>query len=204
MHRKLKLTALLLIAALLLTGCVGLPTGEIDPNATPQPTMEPLTAPVFTDRDAVYEWYNEVQIGDTLDDLIARYGEPTIEETNNGSTYYWRNEEGYGFAAVFFSNNVLRSKLVAYEDPRQFKELSAATSLANFASLKTQHDFSMACLALGGKPCEMMVIALDESSSPDTQHLYLWVDEFGSNIWILFNSDEKIQSVSYALADRAE
>lgn len=204
MNRKIKLAALLLIAALLLTGCVGMPTAPVDPNATPKPTMAPLTAPVFTDRDAVYEWYNEVKIGDTLDDLIARYGEPTIEETDNGSTYYWRNEAGYGFAAVFFSNNKLRSKIVAYEDPRQFMELSAATSLANFANLKTEHDFSMACLALGGKPCEMMVIALDESANPDTQHLYIWVDEHGSSIWILFNSKEKIQQVSYALADRTE
>lgn len=207
MRRNIKLAALLVMVALLLSGCMDFSAlqttmqSEVDPNATPEPTVPPLTAPVFTDRDAVYEWYNQVNIGDTLDDLKATYGEPTIETDQNGDTYIWKNENNYGFAAVFYSDNRLRSKVVYYEDMRQFKELSGATNLANFATLKTSHDFSMACLALGGKPCEIAAIAEDQSANPEVQRVFAWLDENGSNIQILFGADEKIIQISYAFAD---
>jgi len=204
MRRIIKLAALLAVTALLLSGCVGLTNFSVqtDPNATAEPTVEPLTAPVFTDRDAVYEWYNQVNIGDTLEDLTARFGDPTVEKTNNGANYIWKNEEGYGFVAVFFEeNNKLRAKVIYYDDLRQLKELSGATNIANFATLSQDHDFTMACMALGGKPCEMGIFALDSSANPDTQHLYVWLDEKGSSIQILFNSDEKIEQISYALAE---
>ena len=207
MRRKIKLAALLLIAALLLTGCSSFSfdqTASVDPNATPEPTMAPLTDPVFTDRDAVYEWYNQVNVGDSLEDLTARFGEPVVEENDNGDNYIWKNEDGYGFVAVFYDNGTLQAKVVYYDDMRQFKGLSAATNIANFATLSTDHDFTMACLALGGKPCELAVITLDSSSSPDTQHLYVWVDENGSSIQILFDSSEKIKQIAYALADTVE
>ena len=175
---------------------------QTDPNATAAPTVEPLTAPVFTDREAVYEWYNQVNLGDTLEDLTARFGEPVVEKNNNGTNYIWINEDRYGFAAVFFEDTgKLRAKVIYYDDMRQLKGLSEATNLANFATLKKDHDFTMACMALGGKPCEMALIAQDSSDNPDTQHLYIWLDEKGSSIQILFNSDEKIEQISYALAE---
>lgn len=202
MRRTIKLAALLALAALLLTGCMNAETQPNDPNATPTPTVEPLTAPIYTDREAVYEWYNQVSLGDTLEDLTARFGEPTVEENQNGSNYIWKNEDGYGFVAVFFEEtNTLRAKVVLYDDMRQFMQLSGATNISNFATLTQDHDFTMACMALGGKPCEMALIALDSSANPDKQHLYAWLDENGSSVQILFDDEEKIKQVSYALAD---
>jgi len=210
MRRIIKLAALIVTAALLLTGCMDFSAlqnamqSEVDPNATPEPTMPPLTDPVFTDRDAVYEWYNQVNIGDTLEDLKATYGEPIIETDANGDTYIWKNENNYGFAAVFYSDNRLRAKVIYYDDMRQLKGLSNATNLANFATLKTSHDFSMACLALGGKPCEIAAIAEDQSANPEVQRVFAWLDQNGSNIQILFGADEKIIQISYAFADTVE
>lgn len=210
MRRTIKLAALLIMVAVLLTGCMDFSAlqssleSEVDPNATAAPTVEPLDDPLFTDRDAVYEWYNEVNIGDKLDDLKARYGEPTVETDANGDTYTWKNENNYGFAAVFHSDNTLRAKVVYYDDMRQFKSLSAATNITNFATLNTDHDFSMACLALGGKPCEIAAIAEDNSANPEVQRLFAWFDEKGSSIQILFDSNEKILQISYAFDDSAE
>ena len=204
MRRNIKLAALLILVAALLTGCMdfsALQQAEIDPNATPKPTDPPLTEPLFTDRDAVYEWYNQVNIGDKLDDLKATYGEPVIETDQNGDTYFWVNEQGYGFAAVFFPGNTVRAKVVYYKDIRQFKDLSGADNLANFAPLKTSHNFTMACLALGGKPCEIAAIAEDQSANPAVQRGFAWLDKNGSNIQILFGADEKIMQISYAFSD---
>jgi len=210
MRRTLKLAALLILVAALLSGCMDFSAlqanleANVDPNATPEPTIAPLTAPVFTDRDAVYEWYNQVNIGDTLEDLKATYGEPIIETDANGDTYIWKNENNYGFAAVFFPGNTLRAKVVYYDDMRQLKGLSNADNLANFATLKTSHTFSMACLALGGKPCEIAAVAEDQSANPEVQRVFAWLDQNGSNIQILFGADEKIIQISYAFADTVE
>lgn len=210
MRRTLKLAALLILVAALLSGCMDYSaliesmTAETDPNATPEPTMAPLTAPVFTDRDAVYEWYNQVNVGDKFDDLKAAYGEPTLETDQNGDTYFWVNEDGYGFAGIFWSDGSMRAKALYYEDMRQLKELSNATNLANFATLKTSHDFSMACIALGGKPCEIMAIGQDNSANPEIERVFTWIDVNGSNIQILFGSNEKIKQISYAFADTVE
>lgn len=207
MRRNIKLAALLIMVAVLLSGCMDFSAlqnamqSEVDPNATPEPTMPPLTAPLFTDRDAVYEWYNQVNIGDTLESLKATYGEPTVETDQNGDTYFWLTEEGYGFAGIFWSDGVLRAKALYYEDMRQLMELSNADNLANFATLKTSHDFSMACLALGGKPCEIMAIAQDQSANPEIERVFTWIDKNGSNIQILFGANEKIKQISYAFAD---
>ena len=206
MRRNIKLAALLILVAALLTGCMDFSAlqnaqTEIDPNATPKPTDPPLVDPVFTDRNAVYEWYNQVNIGDTLEDLKATYGEPTIESDVNGDTYFWINEQGYGFAVIFFPGNTVRAKVVYYKDIRQLKELSGADNLANFATLKTSHDFTMACLALGGKPCEIAAIAEDQSANPEVERVFAWLDKNGSSIQILFGANEKIKQISYALAD---
>ena len=196
MRRKMMLAALLILVAVLTSGCMvdfSAMENAADPNATAAPTMPPMTAPMFTDRDKVYEMYNEVEVGDTLDELKERYGEPSVATDLNGETYTWTNDEGYGFAAVFYDNGVLRAKVIQYEDMRQLRELSMATSISNFA---------MACMALGGKPCELATIVKDASMNPDIEKVFIWMDEFDSNVQILFNQNERIVQISYALSER--
>lgn len=205
MHRKFKLLALILLLVLLMTGCTQIdPEGTVDPNAEPtvKPTVEPLTVERFTDYDAVYAMYDQVKVGDTLDTLKALFGEPTVEKDSSGDIYLWRNEEGYGVYAIFFNNGVLRSKSVYFDDMRQFRDISGATGIANYALLDTSHDFTMACAGMGGKPCELGIFIQDSSADPDIYRLYAWVDEYDSNVQILFNENEKILQIAYALADR--
>ena len=179
-------------------------TDSVGAEPTVEPTVEPMTAQLFTDRDAVYAMYNEVKFGDTLDGLTARYGTPEVETDSSGSTYVWRNDDGYGFVAIFFNNGTLRSKAVYFEDIRQFREISNATGIANYALLDTSHDFTMACAGMGGMPCELGAFAQDGSADPDVYHLYGWVDQYDSNVQILFSEKNKIIQIAYALADRAE
>ena len=62
----------------------------------------------------------------------------------------------------------------------------------------------MACIALGGKPCEIMAIGQDNSANPEIERVFTWIDVNGSNIQILFGSNEKIKQISYAFADTVE
>lgn len=205
MHRKLKLAILLALLAALLTGCsTQSPKNDNHNSFNPNHDVPPLADPVFTDREAVYELYNAVNIGDTMTDLVARYGEPIVEEDDHGSAYTWQNEAGYGFVGIFYEDGRLRSKSLFFNDMRQLKDLSAATSIENFALLETSHDFSTVCLALGGKPCEVAAIAQDSSLDPEIYRLFVWLDEYGSNVSVLFNSKEKIIQVAYSLADRTQ
>ncbi len=208
MKRKIKLAILFALVAALLVGCSAQNGNENEQGYNTSvfgETVDPLTAPVFTDRDAVYEMYNAVNIGDTLDSIVEKYGEPSlVEEDDYGSTYTWVNEAGYGMVGLFYENGRLRSKSLYFEDMRQLKELSAATSIENFALLETSHDFSMVCLALGGKPCEIAAIAQDSSLEPEIYRVFAWLDEYGSNVQVMFNSKEKIIQVAYSLADRTK
>lgn len=202
MRRTLKLAALILLTAVLMTGCVNFGMeGAEDPNATPRPTMVPLTAPVYTDRDALYELYNEVDPGVTKDELIERYGEPKEETDDNGTTYVWTNEAGYGFAAVFFDNNCLRAKVLYYDDLRQLKGLSAATSVDNVSLLNDKHNFSAVCLAMGGKPMEIAALVQDSSVNPEVKRLFAWIDEEGSFVQVLFGADEMLEEASFYFAE---
>ena len=202
MRRTLKLAALILLTAVLMTGCVNFGMeGAEDPNATPQPTMLPLTDPVYTDRDALYELYNEVDPGVTKDELIERYGEPKEETDDNGTTYVWTNEAGYGFAAVFFDNNCLRAKVLYYDDLRQLKGLSAATSVDNVSLLNDKHNFSAVCLAMGGKPMEIAALVQDSSVNPEVKRLFAWIDEEGSFVQVLFGADEMLEEASFYFAE---
>ena len=73
------LAALVLAMALLLTGCVQ--GGDaVDPNAEPTATLAPLTEPMYTDREALYQYYNAVTFDETLTSLTEKYGEPVKEE----------------------------------------------------------------------------------------------------------------------------
>ena len=201
MQRKFKLIVLLAVIALLLTGCSD--QGASSGGLSYIEEVEPLTDPIYTNREAVYELYEQVNIGDTMDEIVARFGEPAlVEEDDYGATYTWKNENGYGFVGVFFEDGRLRSKTVFFNDMRQLKELSGATTLEKFTMLETKHDFTMVCLALGGKPCEIAAIAQDSSTEPEIYRLFAWLDEYGSNVQVLFNTKEKIVEVRYSLADR--
>lgn len=198
MRRTLKLTALILLVACLMTGCMGFGGEDIeDPNATPAPTMAPLAYPVYTDREAAYEIYNEVEPGMTKTELTERYGEPREETDDNGTTYVWTNEAGYGIAAVFFDNDCLRAKVLYYEDLRQLKDLSAATDIENVSLLNDKHNFSAVCLAMGGKPMEIAALVQDSSVNPEVKRLFAWIDEEGSFVQVLFGADEMLEEASF-------
>lgn len=207
MRRKFKLAALLLMVAVLLSGCVDYSAmfddAMIDPDATSAPTLAPLTDPVYTDLNAVYEWYNQVNIGDMLTDLTEKYGEPQKTESADGVNYTWTREDGCGFAAVFYENGRLRAKVLAYDDVRQLKDLSAATGLKNVTTLTKDYDFDMVCSALGGRPMEIAAIAQDSTVNPEVKRLFAWLDADGSCAQVLFNAKEKLEQANYNFAEDA-
>ena len=135
------LAALFLATALLLTGCVQ--GGDAcDPNAEPTATLAPLTERMYTDREALYQYYN----------------------------------------AVAF-------------------EISNATSIDQFAVLNKNYTYAMTCGALGGRAMELAQIAQDTSDSPEIKRLYVWATPKGDVVQVLFSGDEKLESVSYTLAE---
>ena len=154
------LAALVLATALLLTGCVQ--GGDaVDANAEPTATLAPLTEPMYTDREALYQYYNAVTFDETLTSLTEKYGEPVKEEGESGDSYSWVMEDGYGFAAAFFDSGRLRAKVLYYKDLRQLGEISNATSIDQFAVLNKNYTYAMTCGALGGRAMELAQIAQD-------------------------------------------
>ena len=194
------LAALVLATTLLLTGCVQ--GGDaVDPNAEPTATLAPLTEPMYTDREALYQYYNAVTFDETLDSLTEKYGEPVKEEGESGDSYSWVMEDGYGFAAAFFDSGRLRAKVLYYKDLRQLGEISNATSIDQFAVLNKNYTYAMTCGALGGRAMELAQIAQDTSDNPEIKRLYVWATPKGDVVQVLFSGDEKLESVSYTLAE---
>lgn len=194
------LAALVLATALLLTGCVQ--GGDAaDPNAEPTATLAPMTEPMYTDREALYQYYNAVTFDETLTSLTEKYGEPVKEEGESGDSYSWVMEDGYGFAAAFFDSGRLRAKVLYYKDLRQLGEISNATSIDQFAVLNKNYTYAMTCGALGGRAMELAQIAQDTSDSPEIKRLYVWATPKGDVVQVLFSGDEKLESVSYTLAE---
>ena len=194
------LAALVLATALLLTGCVQ--GGDaVDPNAEPTATLAPLTEPMYTDREALYQYYNAVTFDETLDSLTEKYGEPVKEEGESGDSYSWVMEDGYGFAAAFFDSGRLRAKVLYYKDLRQLGEISNATSIDQFAVLNKNYTYAMTCGALGGRAMELAQIAQDTSDNPEIKRLYVWATPKGDVVLVLFSGDDKLESVSYPLAE---
>ena len=194
------LAALVLATALLLTGCVQ--GGDaVDPNAEPTATLAPLTEPMYTDREAQYQYYNAVTFDETLTSLTEKYGEPVKEEGESGDSYSWVMEDGYGFAAAFFDSGRLRAKVLYYKDLRQLGEISNATSIDQFAVLNKNYTYAMTCGALGGRAMELAQIAQDTSDNPEIKRLYVWATPKGDVVQVLFSGDEKLESVSYTLAE---
>ncbi len=205
MKRWIKLAALTLTAALLLTGCLGM-VGDIDAGEPDEPraTQEPLTEPMFEDREALYQYYNQVKFGDTLNGLTELLGEPKKEETDNGTTYIWEMDDGYGVAAVFFDSGKLRAKALYYKDLRQLGKLSAATSIQQFTNLNKNYTYEMTCGMLGGRSMEIMQVAQDSSAEPEIKRVFVWCNEKGDCVQVLFTGDEKLESVTYSLAEDAQ
>ena len=194
------LAALVLATALILTGCVQ--GGDVaDPNAEPTATLAPLTEPMYTDREALYQYYNVVTFGETLTSLTEKYGEPVKEEGESGDSYSWVMEDGYGFAAAFFDSGRLRAKVLYYKDLRQLGEISNATSIDQFAVLNKNYTYAMTCGALGGRALELAQIAQDTSDNPEIKRLYVWATPKGDIVQVLFSGDEKLEQVSYTLAE---
>lgn len=202
MKRWIKLAALALAAAFLLTGCLGMNVVDTGDGADePQATMEPLTEPMYEDREALYGYYKQVNFGDTLASVTERLGEPQIEENENGITYIWVGEGDCGVAAVFFDNGKLRAKALYYKDLRQLGKLSAATSIDQFASLNKNYTYEMTCGVLGGRSMEIMQVAQDSSAEPEIKRVFAWCNEKGDCVQVLFSGDEKLEQVTYSLAE---
>ena len=136
--------------------------------------------------------------------LKAQFGEPGVEETENGETYTWVMDDGYGFAAVFFENGKLRAKVLYYKDLRQLGKLSAATSIDQFSSLNKNYTYEMTCGVLGGRSMELAQIAQDSSAEPEVKRVFVWANEKGDCIQVLFSGDEKLEQVTYSLAEDGE
>ncbi len=204
MKRWIKLTALALMAALLLTGCLDMSGVVSDEPEEPKATQEPLTEPMFEDREALYQYYNQVKFGDTLASVTALLGEPEAEENENGTTYVWVMEDGYGVAGVFFDSGKLRAKALYYKDLRQLGKLSSATSIDQFTSLNKNYTYEMTCGMLGGRSMEIMQIAQDSSAEPEIKRVFVWGNEKGDCIQVLFSGDEKLESITYSLAEDAD
>ena len=188
-----------LLAMLLFTGCdmTGGETEEVEPQETPKP----MTAEMYTDREAVYQYYKAVTFDDTLETLTEKYGEPKVEEDENGKTYVWVMDDGFGFCTAFFDTGSLRAKVIYYEDVRQFGDISAADSIESFSNLSDSYTFEMTCGMLGGKPMEIAQIAQDSSADPEIKRLYAWANHNQDVVQILFSGEGKVESVTYMLAN---
>ena len=206
LKRLMKIGALALVMAIALTGCMDYSqiaqSMVAEDDEEPQATLAPLDKPMYTDRDALYALYNQAEVSvDTLDGLTERLGEPEQEQTENGVNYIWKTEDNCGFVGVFFDSGRLRAKALYYEDLRQLGQLSAATSIDQFASLNNNYTYEMVCGMLGGRSMEIMQIAQDSSLDPEIKRVFVWCDEKGNVVQILFKGDERLESVTYSLAE---
>ena len=178
--RKLLLILMAVGLAVGLSGCMmdmssnQMPVGV---DTTPMPALE---EPVFTDAEAVYSLYNQVSFQDTLDSLTSRLGEPQVETINDqdNKSYNWVGENGSGVACAFSDTGKLLGNAVA----------SVITGISH------ENVISM----LGSDGIELAQVAQDNSANPAISVLYMWVNERGDMIQILFDANGLAQQVSYA------
>ena len=202
LKRWTTLAAMILAVALILTGCnQDGSTTDTDADTEATATIAPLTEPMYTDREALYQYYNAVTFDETLESLTEKYGEPVKETTESGDSYSWVMEDGYGFAAAFFDSGRLRAKVLYYKDLRQLGEISNATSIDQFSVLNKNYTYAMTCATLGGRAMELAQIAQDTSDNPEIKRLYVWATPEGDIVQVLFGGDEQLESVNYTLAD---
>ena len=200
MKKKRVLAALVLVGLLLLlTGCTSMLGGETQPQAT----MPPMTAEMFTDLASVSKRYNETDFEDTLESLTARFGEPEEVQDDNGSYWNFLDENNHGVAVVFFDDGALRSKMVYFEDIRQFADLSGASHIENVSLLDSGMEYEVVTAAFGAEGIEIMQLATDSGNGAG-QYLMIWVSEDGGIVQALFNvTDNKLEQVSYSLGSEA-
>ena len=206
---RLILVALLAASVALLAGCSSLFEVDTDAlvdalEATPVPEATPLpelTAPLFEDYDSVYAHYNQVSMtADTLPALQQRFGEPKVEQDDNGNKMYtWIFEDGYGFTCAAFPSGSLRAKVVYYEDMRQFRDLSNSSNLDSVVNFDKSIDFQTCVGLFRGRPIEVAQIVQEEGGS--VSRVYCWLDQQDQVVQILFKSDGKVDSISYQLND---
>ena len=204
LSRIVKVAVPLTLALFLLTGCMNYSqmVTDMEQDEEPAATQAPLTEPMYTDREALYQYYNQVTVAvDTLEDLTQRFGEPTVETTENGNTYIWKMEDGYGFTAVFFDSGRLRAKALYMEDVRQLGLLSSATGIQNFTSLNTNFTFEMTAGLMGGRPMELCQVAQDSSADPEIKRAFVWANEKGDVVQVLFKGNEQLENIIYSLAE---
>ena len=203
--RFIKIALPVVLAALLLSGCMNytqMAQTVMEQNDEPTATQPPLTEPMYTDREALYQYYNQVTVAvDTLDTLAERFGEPTIEKTDNGDTYVWKMDDGYGFVVVLFDSKRVRAKVVYYDDIRQLGLLSSATGLDQISSLNTNFTYEMTCGLLGGRSMELCQIAQDSSAAPEIKRVFVWGTEKGDIVQILFKGNETLENITYSMAE---
>ena len=199
--RKLLLILMAVGLAVGLSGCMmdmssnQMPVGV---DTTPMPALE---EPVFTDAEAVYSLYNQVSFQDTLDDLTARLGEPQVETINDqdNKSYNWVGENGSGVACAFSDTGKLLGKVLYYEDFRQCAGLMPGEFDINaVASVITGISHENVVSMLGSDGIELAQVAQDNSTNPAISVLYMWANERGDMIQILFDANGLAQQVSYA------
>ena len=191
---KKRMLLVLLAAALALTGCAGMGGGG-GADATPRPEM---TARMYETREDAFAMYDQVTFDDTVESLSERFGEPIVETDSNGESYTWLDGDR-GVVAVFFSNGRLRSKLVYFEDFRQFGKISDAQNVSGVLTANKEMSLNDMNLLLGGEGVEFIQVAQDASLSPAMNRGYMWISLDGEEVKILFNSKGGIEQVSYSL-----
>ena len=211
MKKFILLLALALCAMMLFTGCANFNQAveqmvndmeQQEAEDEPKPTLEPLTVPMYTDRAALYQYYNQVAVDDTLESLTGRYGEPTPEVTENGTNYTWIMEDGYGFCCTFYESGALRAKILYYEDLRQLAELSNANGIGNVTMLSSSYTLDMAKSLMGGRGMQVMASVVTPGSAPEIEYLYCWMTADGEDVvQILFDKDGKVKQVVYNLRE---
>lgn len=191
--KKWMIFAALALALMLLTGCAGVDmSAEPDAEATPVP---PLTAPLITDRAALYQYYNEVSLNNTISELTERYGEPVVEEVENGKEYVWLFDDACGFAAAAYDNGKLRAKVVYYEDLRQLVPLMTGKNLDNAATLSKTYTYEMVASLFGGPGLEIAQITTNASLNPGIARVYVWSDG-ESIVNVYFTEENLLESVT--------
>lgn len=189
--KKIVLFALLIaLAAFILSGCVA--SGDGEDGSLAENEMPPLEHPMFEDAEAIYKYYNEVTVGDTLQSVIDKFGEPKVEQGEGGNSYAFIMEDGYGFVLGADERGRILGKMVYYDDPRQFGKVSDMQTFDSALSITTDYTFSLCKAMLGGKPMEILQRADDTSVNPNIDRLYLWCNERGDFVNILFSSDGKV------------
>lgn len=184
--------AAMLLSLVVLTGCMDTAV-QPDPDATPMP---PLTEPLITERADLYRYYNEVSLNSTIGELTERYGEPLVEQMENGKQYTWVFDDTYGFAAAAYDNGKLRAKVVYYKDLRQLVPLMSGTNLDSASLLTKTYTYDMVASTFGAQGLEIAQITTNASLNPGIARVYVWSD--GETIVnVSFTEENLVDSATY-------